>query len=91
MKQRSHTSSIVSETTLPEQLMQSVDRIWFERGEWKDISENSLLQSIERKRDHEDLEHDQALDNLEDQDALISTQPGFDIVKLRESVINKLL
>jgi hypothetical protein len=75
--------------------MQSVDRIWFERGEWKDISEKSLMKSIERKRNHQDLENHEELDrDLDDnQAAPTSTQPppGLDIVKLRESVINKLL
>ncbi|KAI8367103.1 subunit 17 of mediator complex-domain-containing protein [Blakeslea trispora] len=81
-----------TEVSLPEKLMQSVDRIWFERGEWKDITEASLKQAIEEQQgnEHEDQ-------NVDKQDApsilpnmVSSVPPGFDIIKLRESVINKL-
>lgn len=75
--------------------MQSVDRIWFERGEWKDITEKSLMQSIERKHNQQEVDTEQETEyDLEhQQSALVSTQPppGFDVAKLRESVINKLL
>ena len=68
--------------------MQSVDRIWFERGEWKDITEKSLLQSIETKDQQTTQEEsDQPQENLEN---ALPTQ-AYDLGKLRESVINKLL
>lgn len=68
--------------------MQSVDRIWFERGEWKDITEKSLSQSMDSQEPtltetDSDDEHDIPL--------TIQLPPaGYDIGKLRESVINKL-
>lgn len=68
--------------------MQSVDRIWFERGEWKDITEKSLSQSMDSQEPtltetDSDDEHDTPL--------TIQLPPaGYDIGKLRESVINKL-
>lgn len=70
--------------------MQSVDRIWFERGEWKDISEKSLLQSISNE---EEKENNLESDDETDENAFITNNlpPGYDIGKLRESVINKLL
>ncbi|KAI7903858.1 subunit 17 of mediator complex-domain-containing protein [Cokeromyces recurvatus] len=78
-----------SDVPLPEKLMQTVDRVWFERGEWKDITEKSLLESIDKKK--RQLEQ---VDNTTDENALTTTSlqppPGLDIVKLRESVINKL-
>ncbi|KAI7896605.1 subunit 17 of mediator complex-domain-containing protein [Mucor mucedo] len=77
-----------TETTLPEKLMQSVDRIWFERGEWKDITEKSLSQSL-NSQEPTLVE----TDSDEEQDAPQSVQlppAGYDIGKLRESVINKL-
>lgn len=73
--------------------MQSVDRIWFERGEWKDISEESLLQSIEKENEENELD-DGAEGQLNDENSLLlpNVPPaGYDIGKLRESVINKLL
>lgn len=78
-----------TDTSLPEKLMQSVDRIWFERGEWKDISEKSLIASIEKRKQQPELEEEQ---EIETENALpsMTLPPGFDITKLRESVINKL-
>lgn len=64
--------------------MQNVDRIWFERGDWRDISEKSLEQSIEygsQEAESVDAEETEAP----------ATHPEFDIMKLRESVVNKLL
>ncbi|CAO3639955.1 unnamed protein product [Mucor hiemalis] len=72
--------------------MQSVDRIWFERGEWKDISEESLLQLIEKENGENELD-DGAEGQLNDENSLLlpNVPPaGYDIGKLRESVINKL-
>lgn len=68
--------------------MQSVDRIWFERGEWKDITEKSLSQSMySQEPTLTETESD------EDHDSPLSIQlppANYDIGKLRESVINKL-
>ncbi|OAD02892.1 hypothetical protein MUCCIDRAFT_162495 [Mucor lusitanicus CBS 277.49] len=74
--------------------MQSVDRIWFERGEWKDISEKSLMASIKRRQQQPELEgdDDEEEQQIHAENALPThaLPPGFDIAKLRESVINKL-
>lgn len=75
--------------------MQSVDRIWFERGEWKDISEKSLMASIQRRQQQpalEEEEEDTEAQSTPTENALPSQSlpPGLDIAKLRESVINKL-
>ncbi|KAI8088072.1 subunit 17 of mediator complex-domain-containing protein [Gilbertella persicaria] len=85
-----------AETSLPEKLMQSVDRVWFERGEWKDITEDSLEKSIEKKENamQDDRDESEQEDMPSTSIPTIAQQqqppPGFDIVKLRESVINKL-
>ncbi|KAI8644710.1 subunit 17 of mediator complex-domain-containing protein [Parasitella parasitica] len=78
-----------TDTSLPEKLMQSVDRIWFERGEWKDISEKSLMASIEKRKQQPELEKKQEIET-ENAPPSMTLPPGFDIAKLRESVINKL-
>ncbi|KAI9482864.1 MAG: subunit 17 of mediator complex-domain-containing protein [Benjaminiella poitrasii] len=80
-----------TDVPLPEKLMQTVDRVWFERGKWKGITEKSLLDSIEKRNNQTNNDHQ----DTDDQDTSITPQlpqapPGFDIVKLRESVINKL-
>ncbi|GAA5808183.1 hypothetical protein MFLAVUS_001568 [Mucor flavus] len=77
-----------TETTLPEKLMQSVDRIWFERGEWKDITEQSLSRSAEETPEAMQVDSDQ--DEELDEDLVNQIPAGYDIAKLRESVINKL-
>lgn len=69
--------------------MQSVDRIWFERGEWKDITEASLLESIQNQK--EGISNDNQDTAVDDKENAFLPPPGFDINKLRESVINKLL
>lgn len=70
--------------------MQSVDRIWFERGEWKDITEQSLSHSSDKSPEATLVATD--LDDVADENAHYSNQmpAGYDISKLRESVINKL-
>ncbi|CEP13960.1 hypothetical protein [Parasitella parasitica] len=78
-----------TDTSLPEKLMQSVDRIWFERGEWKDISEKSLMASIEKRKQQPESKKNQQVD-AENALPSMTLPPGFDIAKLRESVINKL-
>ncbi|KAI8150440.1 subunit 17 of mediator complex-domain-containing protein [Fennellomyces sp. T-0311] len=78
------------EPSLSEKLMQKVDRIWYERGDWRNITEESLKESIRNNEDN-----DEAVDATNDlQSAVPATAqqqpPGFDIVKVRESVVNKL-
>lgn len=68
--------------------MQTVDRIWFERGEWKDITEQSLQESTLVDKEEKDVKNDEQIESQEQQQVV---PPGFDVVKLRESVINKLL
>ncbi|KAI9030150.1 subunit 17 of mediator complex-domain-containing protein [Phycomyces nitens] len=79
-----------TEQSLPEKLMQNVDRIWMERGDWRDLSESDLKKSIESK----DTEEDQIKTHENESDPptqpTAAPTPGFDIVKLRESVLNKL-
>ncbi|RCH99308.1 RNA polymerase II mediator complex subunit [Rhizopus azygosporus] len=85
-----------TEVPLAEKTMQNVDRIWFERGEWKDITEQSLKESIakgnervEEKKEQKESAEQQQL-QLQQQQQGQMAPPGMDIVKLRESVINKL-
>ena len=68
--------------------MQKVDRIWYERGDWRSITEDSLKESIENKQDV-DGETTDAISDL--QSVAPTPPPGFDIVKVRDSVVNKLL
>ncbi|KAI8088975.1 subunit 17 of mediator complex-domain-containing protein [Halteromyces radiatus] len=44
-----------TELSLPEQLMQNVDRIWYERGDWKDITEEQLKQKIATSEENKDI------------------------------------
>lgn len=68
--------------------MQSVDRIWFERGEWKDITEKSLSQSLNNQ---EQTLNETDSDEEQETSQIVHLPPaGYDIGKLRESVINKL-
>lgn len=76
--------SINSEPSLSEKLMQNVDRIWFERGDWRDISEESLEQSIDNGS-----QEAESVDAEEVEPP--APHPEFDIMKLRELVVNKLL
>lgn len=77
-----------SEPSLPEKLMENVDRIWFERGEWRDINEETLQQSIAAMNDDTRSEaNDKDINNQS-----VAGQPsGFDMARVRESVHNKLL
>lgn len=83
-----HLTIILSEVPLAEKMMQTVDRIWFERGEWKDITEKSLQESTLVDKEEKDVKNDEQIESQELQQVV---PPGFDVVKLRESVINKLL
>ncbi|PHZ17525.1 uncharacterized protein RHIMIDRAFT_232952 [Rhizopus microsporus ATCC 52813] len=85
-----------TEVPLAEKTMQNVDRIWFERGEWKDITEQSLKESIakgnervEEKKEQKESAEQQQLQLQQQQQGQMAPS-GMDIVKLRESVINKL-
>ncbi|KAI8984010.1 subunit 17 of mediator complex-domain-containing protein [Mycotypha africana] len=87
------------EINLSEKLMTTVDRIWFERGEWKDITEKSLLESIQKK-DEVDLKDEEGSATTTS-DAVTLNKPSqqpqqpqipeMDIIKLRELVINQFL
>lgn len=79
--------------------MERVDRIWRERGDWRNLSEESLERSIATASSASSAEESSASEessqsNLgEGQTHAMEQQlpPGFDIIKLRESVINKFL
>ncbi|KAG1474217.1 hypothetical protein G6F56_000486 [Rhizopus delemar] len=75
------------EVPLAEKMMQTVDRVWFERGEWKDITEQSLQNSTSTETNENDVKDD----SVDNQDLLQTVPPGFDVGKLRDSVVNKLL
>ncbi|KAF7728673.1 hypothetical protein EC973_005710 [Apophysomyces ossiformis] len=80
---------------LADRLMQTVDRIWTERGDWKDISESTLERSITQKERQQNGDTSSAKDQSKvDESASVHSQapvaPGFDMIKLRESVVNKL-
>jgi hypothetical protein len=75
--------------------MQTVDRVWFERGDWKDITEASLEASMKKQQedstDEKDEKKDTELASKDESQLAAAAPPGLDIMKLRESVINKLL
>lgn len=68
--------------------MQRVDRIWFERGDWRSLSEDSLEKSLHSQSDDTDTKE---TTHAEQPTPLDQPPPGFDVMKLRESVVNKLL
>lgn len=68
--------------------MDNVDRIWFERGDWRDISEESLQQSITAVDDDTSSE---ANDKDANNQSVSGAPSGFDMARVRESVHNKLL
>lgn len=75
--------------------MQNVDRIWYERGgDWTHITEKSLLEAIQVPQDENDEQDNEATTATNDENAspVIPPPPptGYDINKLRDSVINKL-
>jgi hypothetical protein len=88
------------ESTFHNKLMENANRIWFERGEWKNISGENLEENVSRKRSRSGTESP----NLQDADLQLSlpekqamvdgkstTQLPFpDPQKLRESVVGKL-
>jgi hypothetical protein len=88
------------EATFQNKLMENVNRIWFERGEWKNISGEVLEESVARKRARED--GNELPSSPEDSlPAPIALQPTAeskrnamqqfpDAQKLRESVVGKL-
>ncbi|KAI8371699.1 subunit 17 of mediator complex-domain-containing protein [Radiomyces spectabilis] len=78
---------------LQEKLMQNVDRIWFERGDWRDISESKLETAIDTTDDTESPVQADTTETPRPNDPLsnaMAPPPGLDIIRLRESVINKL-
>jgi Subunit 17 of Mediator complex len=80
--------------------MDNANRIWFERGEWKNISGEDLEENVSRKRSRSGTESpslqnaDLQLSQSEKQtmvDCKNNTQLPFpDPQKLRESVVGKL-
>ncbi|KAI7864577.1 subunit 17 of mediator complex-domain-containing protein [Spinellus fusiger] len=78
-----------TEQSLAEKLMQNVDRIWLERGDWRDVSETDLQHAILSKDTTDSLVSSSVTDTATPQPA-VSTPHGMDIIKLRECVVNKL-
>lgn len=88
------------ESTFHNKLMENANRIWFERGEWKNISGENLEENVSRKRSRSGTESpslqdaDQQLSQPEKPtlvDGKSATQLPFpDPQKLRESVVGKL-
>ncbi|KAI8060026.1 subunit 17 of mediator complex-domain-containing protein [Gongronella butleri] len=95
-----------TDLTLDEQLMRNVDRIWFERGDWKDITEKGLKDALTTKTNvdaanahndhdnkHSDTDHQQQPQPQQHADASAAddtAESNVDLAKLRESVISKL-
>ncbi|ORX58704.1 hypothetical protein DM01DRAFT_1381378 [Hesseltinella vesiculosa] len=81
-----------ADLTLDEQLMRNVDRIWFERGDWKQITEQGLQQAIAKQTSTKDApsqpDLQQPIDTVSTTDE--PSVPAVDLAKLRESVISKL-
>lgn len=88
------------ETTFQNKLMENVNRIWFERGEWKNISGESLEESVSRKRSRdgdesdisaeEDSPHGQPDPTTKPDSKRVAQHQFPDAQKLRESVVGKL-
>lgn len=80
--------------------MENANRIWFERGEWKNISGENLEENVSRKRSRSGTESPSLQDaelqmSLPEKQATVdgksTTQLPFpDPQKLRESVVGKL-
>jgi hypothetical protein len=80
--------------------MEKVNRIWFERGEWKSISGEALQENVSRKRSRE---ADESPESVSEDEATVA-QPESQVVlaekagqlpfpdaqRLRESVVGKL-
>ena len=76
--------------------METVDRIWYERGDWRDITEESLRASIQNSEEQNGEANNDATNDVQSvapttQQQQLQLPPGFDIVKVRDSVVNKLL
>ncbi|KAG2182051.1 hypothetical protein INT43_006977 [Umbelopsis isabellina] len=88
------------ESSFQNKLMEKVNRIWFERGEWKSISGEALQENVARKRSREAGESPEPLIDNESRKALAESQavlaekagqlPFPDAQRLRESVVGKL-
>ncbi|KAI7848925.1 subunit 17 of mediator complex-domain-containing protein [Circinella umbellata] len=83
------------EPSLPAKLMETVDRIWYERGDWRDITEENLKASIQNSEEQNGEANNDATNDVQSvtpttQQQQLQPPPGFDIVKVRESVVNKL-
>ncbi|KAH8547458.1 subunit 17 of mediator complex-domain-containing protein [Umbelopsis sp. PMI_123] len=88
------------ESTFQNKLMENVNRIWFERGEWKNISGESLEENVSRKRSRSgtnspSLEDEDVLPTPTEKQSVVDSKtntqlPFPDPQKLRESVVGKL-
>ncbi|CAM0141072.1 unnamed protein product [Umbelopsis sp. WA50703] len=88
------------ESSFQNKLMEKVNRIWFERGEWKSISGEALQENVSRKRSRE---ADESPESVSEDEATVA-QPESQVVlaekagqlpfpdaqRLRESVVGKL-
>ncbi|KAI8344236.1 subunit 17 of mediator complex-domain-containing protein [Chlamydoabsidia padenii] len=93
-----------NDLSLPEQLMRDVDRVWYERGDWKDITEEQLRQQLTSGDNNKDtntatdaeantFEGEQQLQKLDEKDNKLRSDEDdntVDLGKLRDSVISKL-
>jgi hypothetical protein len=84
--------------------MRNVDRVWYERGDWKDITEATLQQQLASSEDNIGtpaatdtettfLEGDRQLQKQTDKDTKLGVdqdEHNVDLGKLRDSVISKL-
>jgi hypothetical protein len=84
--------------------MRNVDRVWYERGDWKDITEETLQQQLASSEDNigkpaatdtetTSLEGDRQLQKQTDKDGKLGVdqdEHNVDLGKLRDSVISKL-
>jgi hypothetical protein len=90
----------IRESTFQNKLMENVNRIWFERGEWKNISGESLEENVSRKRSRSgtnspSLEDEDVLPTPTEKQSVVDSKtntqlPFPDPQKLRESVVGKL-
>lgn len=96
----------LSDLSLPEQLMRNVDRVWYERGDWKDITEENLQQQLASSENNigtpvaadtettlEGEPGDRQLQKQTDKDnklGIDQDEHNVDLGKLRDSVISKL-
>jgi hypothetical protein len=71
--------------------METAGRIWNERGEWKDITEESLLAAIESPMEVDDEQKQKSEEGEQNAAAVIRPPCDYDIFRLRDHVVNKLM